>query len=199
MKFLPADKGIKLFDINWKCKSAGPSPNDNERIEIFLLGCLKAAKGNPCPGCFNSITWDSSKAQFSWSPIELADKIVETSSSRYITIGGGEPLDQLSHLTLLVKQLKLYDFHILMYTHYKLDDIKTKDDIKELIKYVDIVIDGEFKQEEKLYKENKNDGFFGSIGSGNQKIWDIKTMKSEYMKNLKSIRLDNDNNLIYIY
>ena len=32
MKKLEPDKGIKLFDINWNCKTAGPSPINNERM-----------------------------------------------------------------------------------------------------------------------------------------------------------------------
>ena len=48
-EMLPANEAIRLFDISWKCKTAGPSPINNERIEVFLLGCKKAAIGHPCP------------------------------------------------------------------------------------------------------------------------------------------------------
>lgn len=212
---LPANEGIRLFDINWKCKTAGPSPIDNERVEVFLLGCRKAAEGHACPGCFNSITWDASKAEFSWDPVELADKITYYTSNRYITIGGGEPTDQIENLIPFCKRLKEREFHILMYTWKELDIDENNDYIlkqnifdydyikdtilvNELMQYIDIVIDGDFKQEEKLYINNTYDGLYGSVGSGNQKIWDIKNKYKQYMKDLEGIKLDDNNNLIYI-
>lgn len=228
MKELPADKGLKIFDINYNATTAGPSPYpNNERVEVFLLGCNKAASGRPCPGCFNSIIWDSSKATHSWDPIEVADAIAERTPNRYITIGGGEPLDQYEYLIPFIQRLKELGFHILMYTWRELLQIRTNfyyfqkphnvryipmdklTELYEIYKYVDIIIDGDYRQEEKLYKENTNDGFFGSIGSGNQIIWDmqdnklkkpkIENIRHEYMRDLKGIRLDENNKLIYIY
>ena len=34
--------GILLRECNWSVKTAGPSPDDNNRTELFLLGCNKA-------------------------------------------------------------------------------------------------------------------------------------------------------------
>ena len=64
MKELHPNEGLRIFDIKWQVKTAGPSPNENKRIEVFLLGCDKAMQGNPCKGCFNSVTWDKSIAEF---------------------------------------------------------------------------------------------------------------------------------------
>lgn len=214
-EMLPANEGIRLFDINWNCKTAGPSPANNERVEVFLLGCKKAAEGHACPGCFNSITWDASKAEFSWNPTKLADKIADYTSNRYITIGGGEPTDQIENLIPFCKRLKERGFHILMYTWKELNtdedggytlkqDIFDYDYFKdthcptELMYYIDIVIDGEFKPEEKLYISDTYDGLYGSVGSGNQRIWDIKNNHKKYMRDLKGIQLDSNNKLMYI-
>ena len=108
-EMLLENEGIRLFDINWKCKTAGPSPINNERIEVFLLGCKKAAIGHPCPGCFNSITWNDSIAEYSWNPEELADKIANYTTNRYITIGGGEPTDQIKYLIPFAENLRSMD------------------------------------------------------------------------------------------
>ena len=213
-EMLPENEGIRLFDINWKCKTAGPSPANNERVEVFLLGCKKAAEGHACPGCFNSITWNDSIAEYSWNPEELADKITNYTSNRYITIGGGEPTDQIENLIPFCKRLKKHGFNILMYTWKELkhndnsyefiQNIFESDhylDVEcptELMKYIDIVIDGDFRIEEQLYIDDTYDGLYGSVGSGNQCIWDIKNNRKEYMRNLKGIKLDNNNNLIYI-
>lgn len=212
MKELPADKGLKIFDIRWETTTAGPSPYDNKRTELFLLGCKKAAQGNPCMGCFNSPLWDSSIAEFSWDPEEVADRINELAPNKYITIGGGEPTDQIDYLIPLCEKLKEYGFHIMMYTfkdvnlafneyslYYSINDdfYIDKYKINELFKYLDIVVDGKFDVNEVLYDSSVCDGFLNSIGSGNQAIWDLKTMKYKYMRDLKGIKLYKNNNLVY--
>ena len=118
MRELKPNEGLKIFDIKWQVTTAGPSPNGNKRIEVFLLGCQKAMKGYACKGCFNSPTWDASKAEWSWDPIELADMINEKCdpNNKYITIGGGEPTDQIRKLIPFTKRLKEHGFHIMMYT-----------------------------------------------------------------------------------
>ena len=193
MEYLEPNKGLKVFDIRFNVTTAGPSPIDNKRIELFLLGCDKAMTGNPCKGCFNKPLWDSNKAQHSFDPIELADWIIERTpeNERYITLGGGCPLQQIDTIIPLCKHLKENGFHIMMYTWRKLryyldhtkditedlmmapmsDDIRNK--LPQLLPYLDMIVDGQFIQEEKLYQEYKGDGLLSSIGSGNQYIWDI--------------------------
>ena len=225
LKALKPDEGLKLFDINWKTQTAGPSPNNNERIEVFLLGCNKAMQGNPCKGCFNSITWDCSKAQRSWNPIELADMVNKgcDPNNKYVTIGGGEPTDQIGKLIPFIKRLKEHGFHIMMYTWRKIDvelhpylDINYINSqpldlviqpykIQHLLKYVDIIVDGEFKKEECMYQQDLGDGMLSSIGSGNQRIFDIKHYRetnellSYKMKDLVGLYVKPDtNDLVYI-
>lgn len=233
MKRLPVDEGLRVFDIRWETDTAGPSPDNNKRVEVFLLGCNKAMKGNPCIGCFNSPTWDKNIAKFSQDPIELADYIANTTKSRYLTIGGGEPTDQIKHLIPFVKRLKEHGFHIMMYTWRKLLDVMDCNfqyimpsyideaqysyrldlDIKDLLEYLDIVVDGEFEQNECLYQENLGDGMLSSIGSGNQIIWDIKAyneqvdrpkrkgryLSGKYMRDLVGLYIKPDtNDLVYI-
>lgn len=215
MKELAVDKGLAVFDIRWETDTAGPSPNNNKRVELFLLGCKKAMEGDPCQGCFNSPTWDINKAEFTRDPIEVADKIAEMTDSRYITIGGGEPTDQIKHLIPLCKRLKEHGFHIMMYTWRKMEyslspgfypidcnDMKytiNHSNFNELLKYLDIAVDGEFKQEECLYQEDLGDGMLSSIGSGNQRIWDIKHMVKYHMRDLVGLYIKPDtNDLVYI-
>lgn len=232
MKKLAPNEGLRLFDINWEADTAGPSPNNNNRIEVFLLGCDKAQKGNPCKGCFNSVTWDKSKAEWSWDPIELADMINEGCdlNNKYVTIGGGEPTDQIHMLIPFAKRLKEHGFHIIMYTwrslmkainhgFYPIDDCNhiynsNVEKTIELLKYLDIVIDGEFRQEEKMYQQDLGDGMLSSIGSGNQIVWDIKNSNEtlitddveifkiyhgQFLKDLAGLYIKPDSNdLVYI-
>ena len=216
MSKLRPDEGLKVFDIRLEVTTAGPSPDNNRRTEVFLLGCKKAYQGDSCPGCFNSITWDASKAEFSHDPIELAAKLNENTPNKYITIGGGEPTDQIDNLIILCKELKTkYNYHIMIYTWrdllkarrgYTTKDLNDNNNkypisvikVNELLKYIDILIDGEFDATQKLYEYDTPDGFYGSIGSGNQKIWDIPNMNYRYMKDIKGLKLDNKNNLVYL-
>lgn len=212
MKHLKPEEGLRIFDINWETDTAGPSPNNNKRIEVFLLGCDKAQQGNPCKGCFNSITWDKSKAEWSLDPIELADMINEycDPNNKYITIGGGEPSDQIEKLIPFTKKLKEYGFHIMMYSWRSL--LNNIDKFEEIMKYIDIIVDGEFILEEKLYNQYLGDGMLSSIGSGNQIIWDIKAYNEQpklprnakylygkHMRELAGLYIKpNTNDLVYI-
>lgn len=198
--------GLLLMDCNWAVKTAGPSPYDNNRTELFLLGCRKAKQGNPCKGCFNSITWDNSKAQWSHDIKLMAQHINNNAPNKYITIGGGEPTDQIDNLILLCEELKKYDFHIMVYTWREINKAINNDcqgifieNIKEkflkLIHTVDIIVDGEYKQEERLWNGSKEDGFISSIGSGNQMIYDTHKKQGYFMKDIKSLSLNKKNEL----
>ena len=219
--------GILLRDCNWSVTTAGPSPYNNERTELFLLGCNKAMKGNPCKGCFNSTTWNKETALWSHDPIKMAEHINNNAPNKYITIGGGEPTDQIDNLIILCKELKKYDFHIMMYTwrdlkheldlifnhhmtaYYGISSIEKLDFAEKmwkLIRHLDIIVDGEYKQEERLYQQELGDGMLSSIGSGNQRVWDIKAMNeraiaiSRYaMRDLAGLYIKPDtNDLVYI-
>lgn len=232
MNKLKPEEGLRLFDINWETDTAGPSPNKNKRIEVFLLGCDRAMEGNPCKGCFNNVTWNKDIAEHSWDPIELADMVNEgcDPNNKYVTIGGGEPTDQIDKLIPFVKRLKEHNFHIMMYTWRSVEklfhEVKIEfnekneiisksnpmlNDFKELLKYLDIVVDGEFKQEECLYQQDLGDGMLSSIGSGNQMILDIKEARETScnenlnviigykMKDLVGLYIKPDSNdLVYI-
>lgn len=204
MKYLNPNEGLKVFDIKFDVTTAGPSPNNNKRIELFLLGCEKAASGHPCKGCFNRPLWDANKAEFSRDPVEIANWIIERTpdNEKYITIGGGEPTDQIDHLITLCKELRKADFHIMMYTWRELIiEFKTPGEFRkkllELFKYVDMIVDGQFRIEKKLYQEDAGDGLLSSIGSGNQIVWDTRQFIGYAMEDLNSIRLDENNRIIF--
>lgn len=212
--------GILLRECNWSVTTAGPSPFNNQRTELFLLGCNKAMSGNACKGCFNSTTWDNSTALWSHDPVKMAEHINNNAPNKYITIGGGEPTDQLDNLIILCKELKKYGFHIMMYTWrnlmYELTPLWMKPkpyslkvlptgQLLKLLRYIDIVVDGDFKLEQRLWDGTKGDGLLSSIGSGNQRVFDIKHMLEHQeiiyypMKDLVGLYIKPDTNeLVYI-
>jgi organic radical activating enzyme len=186
-----------IYDIKWETKTAGPSPLEGNRMELFTFGCKRAAEGNPCAGCFNSALWDSSKAEKSYTPQEIADNIKKWAKHKYITIGGGEPTDQMEDLIELCRILKGYGFHIMVYTWRELAQSLPKPmdsfpgpigiaeardfaaglNFEKLLNNIDMLVDGQFKAEECLYDGDKEDGTFNSVGSANQIIWDAKAFR----------------------
>lgn len=204
MKYLKPDEGLKVFDIRFDVTTAGPSPNGNKRIELFLLGCRKAASGHPCKGCFNQALWHADKAEFSRDPVEIAKWIIERTpkNERYITLGGGEPTDQIDQIIPLCKELKKAGFHIMMYTWREMviefrteGEFRTK--LLDLYKYIDMIVDGQFQIEKRLYQEDAADGLLSSIGSGNQIIWDTRQLIGYAMEDLNSIHLDENNRVVF--
>lgn len=196
-----------IYDIKWAATTAGPTPKEykNQRIELFLFGCKKAIEGNPCPGCFNPALWNSSVATKTHNPADVAEHIVHSQYyNGYVTIGGGEPTDQLNELIELCKNIKALDpkSHIMVYTWHDLYNEKLFEDenFSELFSYIDMIVDGEYKQDQRLYNESSGDGFTSSIGSANQTVWskqDENIWLRVEMGQIKSIELDTDNTLIY--
>ena len=206
--------GILLRECNWSVKTAGPSPDENRRTELFLLGCNKAMNGNPCKGCFNTTTWNKNNAKWSHDPIKMAEHINNCAPNKYITIGGGEPTDQVDNLIILTRELKKYGFHIMMYTWRDLkrllrlnaisdnsfDEISIfREKVIELLNYIDIVVDGEYKEELRMWDGSKEDGLLSSVGSGNQIIWNIKKGYGFAMQDIDYLWINPEtNNLLYI-
>ena len=215
--------GIRLVDVKWSVKTAGPSPDNNQRVELFLKGCRKAINGYACKGCFNRKTWNSI-VKWTHDPVKMAEHINNVAKNKYISIGGGEPLDQIDNLIILCRELKKYGFHILVYTWRNRDfmlsstytlrlramaendthvspayndfDIDKQRAFMMLEQTIDILVDGEYKEEERLWDGTKEDGLISSIGSGNQGIVDCSTGVKTLMRDIDSLSLDKENNLI---
>jgi pyruvate-formate lyase-activating enzyme len=119
MKKMDPANSLKVFDIKLRSYTAGPSPDNNSRTEVFLLGCKKALQGDGCPGCFNKSTWDINKAEWGYDPVELAADLNENTPNKYITIGGGEPTDQLDNLIILVMYyITLQEVEVIILIHF---------------------------------------------------------------------------------
>jgi anaerobic ribonucleoside-triphosphate reductase activating protein len=92
---------------------------------------------------------------------KLAENILRKKNIQGITISGGEPFLQASKLTALLKIIRANkpELTVITYTGFNYDDL-TWDEATELLKYVDLLIDGK-------YIEELNDGI-GIRGSSNQ-------------------------------
>lgn len=143
------------------------------RVSVFVSGC-----NHHCKGCFNQCAWDFNYGK------EFTEKeeqqIIDYMNHDYISglsLLGGEPLEPKNQegLLPLVKKVKekFPDKNIWCYTGFDFEkDVvgkmaKNNETTRELLKYIDIIVDGKFE-------EDKKDLKLQFRGSSNQKIVDVK-------------------------
>lgn len=155
---------IKPYDV-----ANGPGV----RVSLFVSGCTHA-----CKGCFNQEAWDFNYgSKFTNETITQILAYLEPTYIRGLTLLGGEPFElknQQGLIPLLRKVKQLYpNKDIWCYTGYMFDrDIlncmcKKQEETKEMLSYLDVLVDGEFILEQK----NLNLRF---KGSENQRIIKVK-------------------------
>lgn len=140
---------------------------------LFVSGCSRG-----CKGCFNPEAWDCNFGK----PFDddAKHKIFEELSKDYckaFSLLGGEPMSKLSDnrkvVIGLAKEIKekFPDITIYMWSGYTFDEISSADDMKEILEYIDVLVDGPFIEEQK-------DLSLSMRGSLNQRVLDIR----EYRK-----------------
>lgn len=155
---------IKEFDV---------ANGTGVRVSIFVSGCT-----HHCKGCFNEATWDFNYGQ-SFTDVEI-DRIIKALEPDYIqglSILGGEPFEYINQLGLLPLVRKVVETYpnknIWCYTGYDYEKDILADMVdkwpatKELLSYIDILVDGEFV-------EDLKDLTLRFRGSSNQRIIDLK-------------------------
>jgi anaerobic ribonucleoside-triphosphate reductase activating protein len=124
------------------------------RVSLFVSGCR-----NKCKNCFNPETWNFKYGKEFTKTIE--DEIIKSLEPSWInglTILGGEPFEPENQRDLVefIKRVKntYPNKNIWMYSGYLLDkDIYPKDGIVhtdvsvEILKNIDILVDGKFVEE----------------------------------------------------
>ena len=142
-------------------------------VSVWFQGCP-----HRCYKCFNPETWnENDKSVKERNNIEAAKEIIEELDRYYpktLSILGGESLapyniDDLLEILIYIKKIKP-DLKIALWTGYEWDEIK----YKEVIKYIDIVVTGEYIDDLHCdYKISKNI-LDKKRGSTNQKIINAK-------------------------
>lgn len=148
------------------------------RVSLFVSGCT-----HHCKGCFNPMTWDFCYGKPYGKAEE--DRIVSLLAPSYIaglSLLGGEPCEpqNITALLPLLRRVKseLPNKTIWCYTGYTfekdlLDRTGTeKSEAEEFLRYIDILVDGEFILEKKNIQLKFR-------GSENQRIIDVKKSLAE--------------------
>lgn len=143
------------------------------RTVLFVSGCR-----NHCKGCFQPETWNFAYGEFFSKEIE--NEILVSLQPAYIkglTILGGDPMEPENQEALVpfMRRVKTEcpGKDIWVYTGYILDKDLMPDgkcytkDTKEMLSYVDVLVDGPYREEEySIMLKFK--------GSANQRVIDCK-------------------------
>lgn len=136
------------------------------RTAIYAAGCP-----NQCPGCHNPESWDIEKGR-PVSTEEILDKVLADDFAN-VTFSGGDPMYQPEGFAELARAIKeKSNKNIWCYTGYTFERILNNPRQVELLRHIDVLVDGKFKQslcdESLLFR-----------GSSNQRLIDVKTSLKE--------------------
>lgn len=163
---------IKHYDI---------ANGEGVRISLFVSGCRFF-----CPNCFNSEAQDYSYGSLLTNDVtsDILTYIKQDTVSG-LSLLGGDPLwqniDGLVQLTTLCKSVHSLDKNVWLWTGFKWEDIFPKKQNEhnatllakqELVKNVDILIDGQFEVDKKDLRLKWR-------GSSNQRVIDVQKSLSE--------------------
>ena len=142
------------------------------RTTLFVSGCT-----HNCKDCFNKEQQDFNYGEEFTKEIE--DEFIEYTKARQIkgvNILGGEPMQQVKDNTLLnlLKRIRIEtNKPIWLLSGYTLEEILRDEKRLEILKEVDVLIDGRFEAD-------KRDIMLKYRGSSNQRVIDVKrTLKED--------------------
>lgn len=147
---------------------------EGARVSIYVSGCHFH-----CPGCHNKEAWDFNYGkEFTQKEIDYIIDLMDNDYISGLSILGGEPLELVNQngLLPLVNKVKerFPEKNIWCYTGYDFEEdvlgemFNKYECTKELLKKIDIIVDGQFVQEKKIADLKFR-------GSYNQRKIDVKS------------------------
>lgn len=129
------------------------------RTAIYFAGCR-----HQCPGCHNPQSWDFEAGDV--ADIEALMEVIEEEDFD-VTLSGGDPLYHPEFVKELVSRIKAAGHTVWLYTGYTWEEIVDSPVLREVIKDVDVIVDGPFVQ-------SLHDPDLRFRGSSNQRIIEVK-------------------------
>ena len=133
----------------------------------FRTAIYSSGGPNGCPGCHNPESWDINRGHW-MSTEEILEKVLADNFAD-VTFSGGDPMFQPEGFTQLAHAIKEWSRkNIWCYTGYTFEKLLRNPRQAQLLKYIDVLVDGKFKKElrdEELYFR----------GSRNQRLIDVQT------------------------
>lgn len=161
----------------------------NTRFCIWVQGCSIR-----CKGCANSHMWN--RADGTIYDVEDMVELIASYKDKIegITFLGGEPLEQIEAVTYISKKVQELGLTVLVFTGYDYQEISSRQDVKELIKHIDMLIDGK-------YDETQRDFSRAWVGSSNQNYYFFSDKYDESVitrfKNKIELRIDKNNKISF--
>lgn len=149
------------------------------RTAIWTQGCLKR-----CQGCCNAKFLRIKPAMV--QDVAEIIKRIENNQVKYgiegITLLGGEPFIQAEGLSLIASSCQKLGLSVMIFTGYTLDELVEQSfkGSADLLKYTDIIIDGEF--DIRQIEEERN-----WVGSKNQRFYYLTSRYSEEIETMPLI------------
>ncbi len=131
------------------------------RTTVFCQGCP-----HHCPGCHNPETWEFGCGT-AMAVEDIVEIVRENPLCRGVTFSGGEPFAQAAGFRKLAQLLKAAGYEVASYSGYTFEQLlHGTPDQRELLRWIDVLIDGPFLQEQKSLEVPFR-------GSRNQRILDV--------------------------
>ncbi len=135
------------------------------RTTVYCAGCP-----NRCPGCHNPQSWDIANGRE--TDVEDILDVILADPFADVTFSGGDPMFQPVGFAALAKAIKERSGkNIWCYTGYLFEDLLKNTRQKELLEYIDVLVDGRFV-------EVLKDESLRFRGSSNQRIIDVQASLS---------------------
>jgi len=164
------------------------------RAVIWTQGCK-----HHCPGCHNPET-HSFDDGYLVDVEDIKTKIAALEGQDGITLSGGDPFEQAEACLEIAKYAKGQNLNVWSYTGYTYEKLiekaKTDKNVLELLKNIDVLVDGPFILREKSYDSKFR-------GSKNQRLIDVpKSLKEKKVilvdKYYQSNNLNKKREFMYI-
>lgn len=144
------------------------------RVSLFCTGCARK-----CPGCFNKDAQDPGFGKkFDSAAKEKIFAELRHEWCAGLSLLGGEPMSRLSDnrevMIALAKEVKekFPGKDIWMWSGYTLEELAADDSTKDILQYIDVLVDGPFVEE-------KKDLSIPFRGSSNQRVIDMKRWRQD--------------------